>query len=151
MKRVIFVLTVLLIAGTTVDAQNRRRTPRKQVDKTERIEMRAQRMTDAMVTTYNLSEDQKNQLMELNKKWFTKDRDTRFDRNDVRKQNRSKACLISDSTCLATPTIYREVRVKALEADIISYRTELKKILTSKQYKEYEKRVEEGIKKALGK
>ena len=68
MRKIILILSLILLTNVSVDAQNRRREPRKQIDRTERQEMRVQRMTDMMASTYNLSADQKAQLKDLNTK-----------------------------------------------------------------------------------
>lgn len=149
MKRVIFILTVVLLCTTSIEAQNRKRAPKRKVNRVERSEIRAQRMTDAMVSTYNLNESQKEQLNNLNLQWLKKNQATRFENNrqGYRKQNTQQACFAIDSVCLATPTLYREIRLKSLTESIKEYRVELKKIMTSKQYKEYEKRLDEAMAK----
>ena len=148
MRKIILILSLILLTNVSVDAQNRRREPRKQIDRTERQEMRVQRMTDMMASTYNLSADQKAQLKDLNTKWLSRNLFNRQNKSVNKKQNRRYPCFTNDSTCLGTPTLYKEVRMKQLEKEITEYRSELKRILTDKQYKEYERKIQEGVKQA---
>ena len=151
MRKVIVVLSLILLTQLSVDAQSRKRPHRRQIDRTERLTLRAERMTDSMTAIYGLTDHQKQQLKELNTKWLNQNKLNRENNPRNKKQNRSYPCFMNDSICLGTPTLYKEVRLNKLENEVSAYRKELKKILTSKQYKEYEKMIQEGVSRALTK
>lgn len=148
MRKTILVLAVVLLATVNIDAQNRRKPHRgRQINRTERLDMRAERLTDVMSSTYKLDETQQKSLLELNKKWLNKntnrpevkrgDKTSRTEMRDRRNQ--------LDSLYMANPTLHREVRIRELTADVDQYKSELKKIMTSSQFKAYQKRLSDGV------
>ena len=149
MKKIALILTVVVLNTLGAEAQHRDRRPRnRRVSHTERFEARADRMTEAMATAYDLSDDQKVQIQELNSQWIKNSAygfNQNFRRND--KQQRPRNCYVDGAECLATPTIYRELRLKESQEQVDAYRKELKEILTKKQFNLYEKKLEEQIAK----
>lgn len=151
MRKTILMLTVLLLTVGNAEAQNRRgNLQRKKVDRTERMERRADEITNSMVKTYDLNDKQKAELLTLNKKWIStgaRDMNVTRGQNPNRDGNRKEL----NDLYLATPTLHREARIASLSKGVDEYKAELKKIMTSSQFKAYEKRISEGIEKVSGK
>lgn len=156
MKKLVLLLAVLLLTATHVDAQ--RRQHRQKIDRTERIQRRVDNLTESMVNAYGLNDKQKVELQELNKKWFEgknvgrKDgRRSQTDRNKHSARRQNNDCVAynkGDQTtcvvnCTATPTLYPEIRMQNMADRVSEYKSGLKKIMSSSQFKAYEKRVAE--------
>lgn len=146
MRKLVLIIAVLLITVTSADAQ-RRRHNRKGYDRIERIERRADNLTESMVKAFNLNDKQKSELFELNKKWIDSGYHGRDNKatgyeycGDYNKKNRD-----SDHTRYATPTLYPELRARMMTQRVSDYKASLKKIMTSSQFKSYEKRVADEI------
>lgn len=152
MRKIILIFAFILATQVSVDAQNRRRHPRRQIDRVERRmerqEWHIDRVTDAMALTYELTDKQKEQVRALNANWLGQNRSYRYNDARNRKQLRRYPCYTEDNACVGTPTLYKELRLKELESEVESYRAELQKIFTKKQYKAYEKQVEEALAQA---
>lgn len=147
MRKIILILAVLLLTTVNIEAQNRKRPHRARLTQTERLDLRAEKLTGVMVSTYKLNETQQKSLLELNKKWLNSNVNTRaskgVERNKRADDRRRSRGL--DSLYLANPTLHREARIQELTSQVDEYKGELKKIMTSSQFKDYEKRLREGV------
>lgn len=169
MKKIILILSFVLISSLTLFAQKKQRHEHHQkVTTEERINKRDETVTNKMVEVYGLSDQQKEQLLELNKSLYTKDKNVnqRFNRSPKhhktykqgKGQHKCDQCTHSEKTkkevsqtesvqkFLANPILNQQRRQKQLNARIEKYTDGLKKIFTKKQYALYEKNVEEQLK-----
>lgn len=149
MRKVALILTVFLLNTLAVDAQYRDRRPRdRRMDYSERMDYRADRMTHEMAITYDLNDKQKDKLSVLNSEWVRDNwygsRNGRYNNRHGRR-GRGRCHYDYDDVSRSTPGVYREARLKEESERLEAYKAGLKEILTKKQYKEYEKRVEKEI------
>lgn len=147
MRKTILILAVLLLTTVNIEAQNRKRPHRTRLTQTERLDMRAEKLTGVMVSTYKLNDTQQKSLLELNKKWLSNSTNSGTNKKNVRNKRadyrgRSRGV---DSLYLENPTLHREARIQELSSQVDQYKGELKKIMTSSQFKAYEKRSREGV------
>ena len=117
MKRFFLIMTLALLTGGIVFAQNPRRgNGNEKMDPKER----AERMTERIVKEYSLNDAQKQQLLEASKAYMEKMGDMPMQRGD-KDADKSKA------------DARREEMKTAREA----YDAQIQKILTKEQYADY--------------
>ena len=155
------VFAFLLIASGGVKAQEERRLTQK-----ERIQLRAERMTDRMAEEYGLDDKQRDELLKANVAWIEKAGDMpyyggrqalRGHRHHARRGGccapvRRGCCGYEEDDCCywderpaSRKVVYKDkaAREKALKARREArkeYESRLKKILTDEQYEAYEQR-----------
>lgn len=137
MKKWLFVLAVLSLNVTVLEAQSRRSPRGKRVYHSEGVSQRVDRMTFDMAKTYDLSEEQTFKLSALNRKWI-KDN---LDKSDAKEKRNRKDCNYDEINNGVTPSVERESRLNLEKERLNSYKKELKNIFTSEQYKAYEERL----------
>ncbi len=121
MKRILVWMVAVLLVGGVAMAQGSRRGGERMDPKT-----RAQHMTERMTKEYALDENQQKQLLEVNLAWAEK--------MSANQGVRAKGDQASKPT-----KEEREKRIAEMEKSREDYETQLKAILTDKQYSSYEK------------
>ena len=122
MKRISFLLAVLLMMGGMVMAQGPRRGGQDMDPKT-----RAERMTERMAKEYSLNEDQKQQLQEVNLAW-------------VQKMAANQGGRSKDNKAAKMTKEEREKKMAEMKKSREDYDAQLKKIMTKEQYDSYVKK-----------
>lgn len=167
MKKLVFVLSFVMISSFTLSAQNRKsgRNYHKNNNRSERLEKRADVLTSQMGETYGLSEEQKAKLLVLNKESFTNNvrqyHSNRGDMHNPHKRRGGKGHYARTQDCpmmkgdnkgttsefMATPMLMKQHRIDMLQKQVKTYEEGLKAIMTKKQFKDYQKRMEDQLKK----
>lgn len=133
MKKIILVLLAVFMYGFAAEAQRPQRPQRERMDPEKMVEMR----TEQMVKKYNLSEEQASKLLALNKSQAEKmkamqpkplpkdslDAMSKAARKEYKKQQKAQC----------------EEMQKVREQNEADFEVELKKILTSEQFAQYQK------------
>ena len=143
MKTKIFlvIMTVFLMSGTMM-AQQRQRGEHKDISPKER----AERMTERMVKEYSLTDEQKQQLLEVNLQWMEQRKDRPNMGNRPRMQMKGDHKAHRDSTKQQPdekPRLDRKAMMEKMQADRKAYEEKLQQILTKEQYEAYTKNMQE--------
>lgn len=182
MKRLVLILSVVLASALSMSAQYHGKDVHKhhhnRHSRAERIDKRIDNLTNKMVESYGLSEEQSKKLLILNKEFYENKRVANRYRHKAAPQNRGyhgngQACCVANDTCLhmhqrgvkersqsydkskmkeirnqavVTPMLYKQYRINKLQKEVETYQDGLKQIFTKKQYKEYQKRMEDSLK-----
>lgn len=172
-KLTLTLIAAIALCGVTMAQTNRERGPRQQ--RQFNPEMQAQRMTDQMAQTYQLTDEQKAELLELNKEYAGKinmpamqgNRHRPMAQRGMRRGGGPQGRPAFNPN--AQPPMGHpgqltdeqkeefkanaEKRMKEREEATKAYNKKVKKIFTDKQYKEYEKnqeKIKEGFKRQPG-
>lgn len=163
MKKITLTLiAAIAFCGVSMAQTNRERAPRQ--PRQFNPEMQAQRMTDQMAKEYQLTDDQKTKLLELNKEYAGKiqmprmqgNRPQSMDRREMRRGGGPQGGRPSFNPNAQPPMgqpeltdeqkeqfkVEAQKRMEERQEAMKAYNKELKKILTDKQFKEYEKNQE---------